>query len=131
MKKGFIAVLIVAGGLVLTSVIYAHSPWGGHRMGGFTSTDIDAVKKFQKETLSLRDELITKRLELQKEYTKDSPDKGRIATLRKEIIDIELKIQEKADEAGLSRWDFGMMGRGMMGYGMMGSGMRTMDCPCQ
>lgn len=119
-------------GLILVSAIYAHGPWGGHGMGskttggygtGSTTTDIDAVKKFQKETLQLREELITKRLEIQNEYAKTNPDKGRISTLRREIVDIELKIQEKADAAGLSTWGSGMMGHGMMGRGMTG------DCP--
>lgn len=127
MKKGVIIGLILIAGIILASAVYAVGPWGGHRMGYSKSTDIDTVKKFQKETLPLRDELITKRLELQKEYSKDTPDKARLATLRKEIVNIELNIQEKADAAGLSEWSGGMMGHGMM----MGRGMMGMECPCQ
>ncbi|MEK6693133.1 MAG: hypothetical protein AABY44_06875 [Nitrospirota bacterium] len=133
MKKGIMISLILVVVLILASAIYAHGPWGGYGMGrsattggygtGTTATDLEAVKKFQKETLPLRDELITKRIELQNEYAKATPDKNRISTLRKEIADIELKIQEKADAAGLSTWGSGMMGHGMMGRGMTG------DCP--
>ncbi len=139
--------LFLIAGLILTSAIYAQNPRGGHGMGSSTpaggygtgdstTVDIEVVKKFQKETLPLRDELITKKLELHKEYSKTNPDKGRIATLRKEMVDIELKIQEKADTAGLSPWGCGMMGHGMMGHGMMGKGMMGrgmmgMECPCQ
>lgn len=130
MKKGIIISLVLVAGLIFTSAIYAIGPWGGYGMGysaqtgGYgTTVDIEAVKKFRKETLPLREELITKRLELQNEYNKATPDKNRISTLRKEIVDIELKIQEKADAAGFSTWGGGMMGSGMMGSGMMGPGM--------
>ncbi|MBI5199539.1 MAG: hypothetical protein HZA09_05950 [Nitrospirae bacterium] len=130
MKRGIIIGLVLVAGLILTSAIYAFGPWGGYGMGysaqsgGYgTTVDIEAVKKFRKETLPLREELITKRLELQNEYNKTTPDKNRISTLRKEIVDIELKIQEKADASGFSTWGGGMMGSGMMGSGMMGSGM--------
>ena len=134
MRKGAIIGLILIVALISVSTVYAVGPWGGHQheMGYSASVDIDAVKKFQKETLPLRDELITKRLELQKEYAKDTPDKAHIATLRKEIIDIELKIQEKADAAGISNRGCGMMGQGTMGHGMMmGRGMMGTECPCQ
>jgi hypothetical protein len=134
LKKGVIIGLILVAGLILVSAIYAHGPGGGHGMGHYTTTNIDVVEKFQKETLPLRDELITKRLEIKNEYNKVTPDRNRIATLKKEIIDIELKIQEKADTVGLSQWGCGMgysmMGRGM-GHGMMGRGMMAMECPCQ
>lgn len=130
MNRGIIISLVLVAGLIFTSAIYAIGPWGGYGMGysgqtdGYgTAVDIEAVKKFQKETLPLKEELITKRLELQNEYYKTTPDKNRISTLRREIVDIELKIQEKADAAGFSTWGGGMMGSGMMGPGMMGSGM--------
>ena len=132
MKRGAIIGLVLIVGLLLVSAVYAIGPRGSHEMGYSASTDIEAVKKFQKETLPLRDELITKRLEIQKEYAKDTPDKANIAKLRKEIIDIELKIQEKADAAGISDRGCGMMGQGMMGHGMMmGRGMMGTECPCQ
>lgn len=138
MKRGIIIGLALVVGIILASAVYAMGPMGGHGMGSstpaggygtgdFTTVDIEVVKKFQKETLPLRDELITKKLELHKEYSKTNPDKGRIATLRKEIIDIELKIQEKADAAGLSSLG-GMMGHGMMGRGMTGTGCQCPMC---
>lgn len=131
MNRGVIIGLVLVLGLILTSAVYAVGPWGSHKTGYSASVDIDAVKKFQKETLPLRDELITKRLELQKEYTKDNPDKAHITTLRKEIVEIELKIQEKADAAGLNPMGCGM-DTGMMGHGMMmGRGMMGTEWPCQ
>lgn len=106
----------------------AHAETGG--TGG--TTNIESLKKFQTETATLRDELTIKFFELQNEYAKTEPDYNRIATIRKEIVDIQTKLQASADKYGV--WcpmcgmgggitGQGMMGRGMMGGGMMGQGM--------
>ena len=58
----------------------------------------EVMAKFQKETLSLRDELITKRLELRQEYNMENPDADHTAQLRKDMIDIRTKIQKIADK---------------------------------
>ncbi len=128
MKKRTLAVL----GLVLSmSLIIAGSAfarWGGGygMMGGGyergdgygpgtcfrdddrTDVSPEAVTKFRKETLQLRDELLTKRLELSQEYDKETPDADRVAKLRKEIIDIETGIGKVADKYDL---DNGLRGR--------------------
>lgn len=129
MKRSMIAGLVIVIGLLLTSAVYAW--WAGYGTG----TNIENVKKFQKETLSLRDDLMTKQFELQNEYNKPVPDTNRIATLRKEIIDLQAKIQAVAEKYGISAWGPGygmgpgMMGPGMRGHGMMmGPGMMDM-CP--
>ncbi len=119
MKKAAFLGLAVALAMVLTGVVYAHGPWGhGMDYGMDYSTpnvDTETLKKFQKETLSLRDELLTKKLELRNEYNKSVPDKKHIATLRKEIIDLQTKIQEISDKYGIDiPTGYGMMGRGMM-----------------
>ena len=111
---GFVVVFLLA------SVIDAGAQWDGYGAG----TNVETMKKFQKETLALRDELMTKNLELRNEYSKSVPDTGRIATLRKEIIDLETKIQNIADKYNMT--SYGRMGGMMMGSGMMGGGM---DCP--
>lgn len=131
-KKVMAIGIVVLTGLLLSGVVYAH--WSGdYGMGYGTGANVDNVRKFQKETLSLRDELMTKQIELQNEYNKSIPDTRRIATVKKEIIDIESKIQDAADKynvaAGGHRSGM-MMGRGMtMGCGMMGSGMGMYSCP--
>jgi len=124
MKKLMAISLIVVAGLLFSSAVYAW--WGGYGMGSGAGTNVETMKKFQKETLSLRDELMTKQLELQNEYSKPVSDTNRIATLKKEIIDLQTKIQTVADKYGISGW--GQMGQGMMGPGMMGQGMGM--CPC-
>lgn len=120
-KRTLIAIVAVAIGLMMSGAVFAW--WdGGYGMGYGTAVNVDTVKKFQKETLSVRDELMTKQLELQTEYNKPNPDTNRIAALEKEIIDLRAKIQTTATKYGLTA---GGYGRGMMmgGGGMMGSGM--------
>ncbi|GAB4415042.1 MAG: hypothetical protein OHK0032_11190 [Thermodesulfovibrionales bacterium] len=129
MKKAIMIGLVAAIALmVIGGAVYAHGPWG-HGMVYGTGANVENVKKFQKETLSLRDELITKRLELQNEYGKPQPDYDRIGTLRKEIVDIQTKIQAAADKYGVPAFGHGM-GHGMMGRGMIGEGMMGAGCPC-
>lgn len=141
MKNGVFIALILITGLIIASSVFAFGP--SHGMGHLIKSDIDAVKKFQKETLPLRDELIIKKLELQKEHDKATPDRERTATLRKEIIDLETKIQVKADEAGLSEAGSmaggcsSLMGRGLMdcssagcGNMMVGKGKMSAGCKC-
>lgn len=125
MKNITVIALALAVGLILASGAYAW--WGGHGMGMGTGVNIDNMKKFQKETLSLRDEFMTKQMELQNEFNKPVSDINRIATLKKEIIDLQAKIQTVAEKYGLPA--AGPMG-GMVGGGMMmGSGMMMEMCP--
>lgn len=65
----------------------------------FKSIKEDSIKKFYLETLNLREKLIEKKLELRKEFIKKTPDKDKIAILRKEINDIRASIMKKIDEA--------------------------------
>ena len=86
--------------------------------GRDSQVNVENLKKFQKETLSLRDDLMTKRAELQNEYNKQTPDTARIADLRKQMIDIQANIQKAAVKNGLPAWGQGN-GRGRMGRGMI------------
>ena len=129
MKKLSIIGLTVAVALILAGAVYAWWPGGGYGMGYGTSANVETMKKFQKETLSLRDDLMTKNLELQNEYSKPQPDYNRIATLKKEIIDLQAKIQAVAEKYGVGGPMGGHMGGMMMGPGMMGQGMMMDMCP--
>ncbi|MEW6117665.1 MAG: hypothetical protein AB1553_12345 [Nitrospirota bacterium] len=127
-KKVLIIVVAIAIGLITSGGVFAW--WGG--MGYAPGTNVDNVKKFQKETLSLRDDLMVKQLELQTEYSKPTPDANRIAALEKEIIDLRTKIHSAATKHGLATGGYmgGQMGpmmgcNMMMGGGMMGHGMMT------
>lgn len=125
MKKIIVTGLAVLIGLFLTSAVYAW--WDGYGMGSGAGTNVETMKKFQKETLNLRDELMTKQMELQNEFNKPVPDTNRIVALKKEIIDLQAKIRTVAEKYGLPAG--GPMG-GMMGGGMMmGHGMMMDMCP--
>lgn len=52
----------------------------------------------------MRNYLMTKSIELCEEFSKENPDRDRIATIQKEIIDIRTKILKKLEEAGLRSW---------------------------
>lgn len=119
MKRATIIGLTLVIGLFLTGAAYAM--FDGQGSGPCitaTGADIETVKKFQKETLSLRDEIMTKKLELHGEYNKPTPDANRIATIQKEIIDLKAKIHEIANKHGIKM----PIGQGMKGHGMMGKG---------
>lgn len=114
----------VAAAIALTGgVALAHGPGTGDGPG-YMGTSAASMRKFQKETLGLRDELAAKRLDLQEEYDKAEPNSGRIASLKKDVADIEAKIQAAADKYGVRSWGHGH-GRGMM-HAQNGSG----SCGC-
>jgi hypothetical protein len=118
-KRSFIVVGLV---LALSTLVAgsAFARWGGYggmmggydMMGGYSmgydrNVDVDAVRKFQSETLKLRDELFTVRLELDAEYSKVAPNANRISTLRKDMIDIEAKIMTTAEKYDMRAYNRG------------------------
>jgi len=138
MKRTAMMIVVAAVALIVASAASAQMGWGpgmgyGREYNGSGpdgQVNVENLKKFQKETMSLRDDLIAKRTELQNEYNKQAPDTARIADLRKQMIDIQAKIQKAAEKNGLPAWGQGY-GRGRMGRGMMsGSGPYGSGCPC-
>lgn len=132
-KVAWFAVAVVAA-LVLTSAASArmwddddYGPGYGRGFGMMygagtgTNVNIDKFKQFQKETSGLREEMMLKRVELQNEYAKEKPDTDRVATLKKELIDLRTKIHKAAEKAGIEGAGRGMMG-GRHGRGMMSGG---------
>lgn len=122
--------------LVAVAVLFAGGAqawWGGYDPGDGPgkAIDVESFKKFQKETSGLRDEMMVRKIELRNEYSKDTPDMNRIATIRKELVDLETKLQAAADKYGI---DSTGPGRGHRGHGMMGRGMMSGGpggCQCQ
>jgi hypothetical protein len=138
MKRFWVLALAVAVTVGLAGIASAHM-WGydddgpgyGYGMGpgmmyGYGSAgnvSVDKFKQFQKETSGLRDELVLKQVELRSEFAKDKPDTDKIASLRKDIIDLRTKIDKAADKAGLDDNAGPARGRGYhRGYGMMYGG---------
>lgn len=107
MKK-ILGVIAVAAVLLTAGVAVAcDGPWMGHGpgyMGQYRGDNPAGMKKFQQETLSLRDDMAGKQIDLGVEYDKAAPDAGRIAALRKDVADIEAKLQAAADRHGVRGW---------------------------
>ena len=136
MKRTAMLIVVAAAALVAAGAAFAQmgGPGMGYGRGYYGAglsgqVNIENMKKFQKETLSLRDDLLTKQAELRNEYAKQSPDAARVVELQKQMIDIRTRIQKAAEKNGLPAWGQGYgrgrmgMGRGMMaGYGPYGSG---------
>jgi zinc resistance-associated protein len=108
MNRKIIISFLVITGLLMAGLVYAAN--------SIHYTSPETMRKFQKETLGIREELISKEYELQYEYNKEFPNTSRIATLQKEITELETQIQATADKYGISG-SGGMMGYGMRGYG--------------
>ena len=128
MKRIVTIVAGVAAVLIVASLAFAQmgGGWGpgagcnyGMGYNGNNGTvNVENLKKFQKETLGMRDDLIANRAELANEYAKPSPDATHVADLRKQRIDTQTKIQKIAVKYDLPAWRqgdrCGSMGRGMM-----------------
>jgi zinc resistance-associated protein len=136
MKRITMLIVVVAVAIVAASVAFAQmgsgpgmDGRGSYGSGTDSQVNIENLKKFQKDTLSLRDDLMVKRAELQNEYLKQTPDTARIAEIQKQMIDLQAKIQTAAQKNGLPAWGQGY-GRGRMGRGMMaGNGPCGSGCP--
>lgn len=91
-------------GLMLfgAGLVYAGMGCGGGTGMFGKNPDLEKVRTFQSQTGSLRDEMMIKRLELSQELEKSTPDKTRVETLRKEMIEIRTKLQNVATGLGLT-----------------------------
>ena len=94
--KTIIGILVVMGVLIMGTVFAFGDRGSG--TNAYQNLDIEKVKQFQKETLSQRDEMMTKKLELKKEYVKETPDDKRISILKQEIRDLKGSIKQVADK---------------------------------
>ena len=130
MKKTALVIIVAAVALV-AGTAFAQKGWGPgmgcmgpYGYGTDKSVNVESVKKFRKETLSLRDDLVTKKIELRNEYGKETPDTTRIAEIQKQIIDTQAQIRKVAEKNGLP-----VLGQGP-GRGGMGCGSSCGSAPC-
>ena len=127
--------MIMAAVMVLTLAGVAFARWNGPGMGRgpgcYQNADTETLKNFRQETLTLREELATKKLDLRAEYDKPEPDTARISSLKKDVSDLRSKIQAIAEKNGLPAWGPGPGGGMMAGSRGPGRGMMMRaDCPC-
>lgn len=85
----------------------------------------DPFRKFQADTIDLRQEMMIKRFEMQRENLKPAPDAAKIAELRADITLLQTKILAVRDQSGLpADKSDGECGQKMRKHGMKGMG----DC---
>lgn len=104
MKKKFVAVITLSLAVSLSGIAAASYRNG---MGGGCSScaqgmPSDQVRTFQLDTIDLRQEMMTKRFEIQHENLMGTPDKEKIASLQADIKAIQLKIMAIRSQSGQS-----------------------------
>ncbi len=102
---------VVVAALGLTAVLFSGAFAGnGNGMGGGcgncpqqseASTPAGVGQKFLADTIDLRQEMMTKRFEIQRENLKATPDEAKIASLRGEIKALQDKIMDIRSKSGL------------------------------
>jgi len=65
------------------------------------TTSSDSWKKFQADTINLRQEMMTKRFEYQRENLKAAPDNTKLSKLNTEINLLQSQIQDIRTKSGL------------------------------
>lgn len=135
MKK--MSVVVLALSLAVSMFGIANAGRNGMGMGCANCPQAGAAsepfRKFQSDTIDLRQEMMTKRFEMQRENLKGTPDKEKITALQAEISALQTKIMDIRSQSGLpvNRNDgecgqrmgrFGNQGMGFCGKGMVPSG---------
>ena len=113
---------LVVAAVLLTAGVASACDWCYGHAGSAGRASSATMRQFHKETMGLRDDLAARQIELAEEYDKDNANPARIATIRKDIVDLEAKIQVAADKSGVRQWGPGR-GHAMMagGSGRCGS----------
>jgi hypothetical protein len=126
MKK--ISVVAMALTLAVSLFSSANAGYRGGMGGGCgdcaqQGAPSEPFQKFQADTIDLRQEMMTKRFDLQRENLKATPDKEKIASLQAEIQALQSKILDLRSRSGLpvDKCD-GECGQMMGGFGKKGMG---------
>jgi len=69
--------------------------------GSATAGEPDIYRQFRQNTLDLRQEMMNKRFELQRENLKATPDAARVAGIKADITAIQAKINQIRIQSGL------------------------------
>jgi len=137
--KKTIALVTAAILMLAATAVFAGRGMG---MGGCNqNVDIATFKQFQKETSTLRDDMMVKRIEYQREQAKDVPDQGKITALKQEMITLRTQIHEAGKKYGMftdcdqneecwDKADCNMMGGGCNQGGKAGCGTAACGKEC-
>lgn len=133
MKKMSVVVLALSLAVYMFGIANAGKNGMGMGMGCANcpqaGTASEPFRKFNADTIDLRQEMMTKRFEIQRENLKGTPDKDKITALQAEISVLQTKIMDIRSQSGLpvNRNDgecgqrmgrFGNQGMGFCGKGM-------------
>ena len=130
------SVVVIALGLAVSLFSIANAGnRNGMRGGGCgncsqgDAATSDQFRKFQTDTIDLRQEMMTKRFEMQREHLKDTPDGAKIAALQAEFSAIQSKLLDVRSKSGLQagKGDGGC-GPGMGGFGRGMGGCNNGPC---
>lgn len=113
MKKFFATVTACALALAIGGTVFAQGPRGGcntcnqcgqgnqGNQGAQGFVESDPYRKFRQDTLDLRQDMMNKRFELQRENLKGTPDATKVAGLKAEVTAIQAKINDIRVQSGL------------------------------
>lgn len=102
MKKMSIVVIALSLTVSLFSIAQAGMGGGcGNCVQNGAGSASDLYRKFQADSLDLRQEMMTKRFEVQRENLKGTPDQAKIAALKADITMLQAKIQDIRTRSGL------------------------------
>jgi hypothetical protein len=110
MKRLFTTVTACALALAVGGTVFAQGHMGGCNecnqgnlgmQGPKVSGQPDQFRKFQMDTLDLRQDMMNKRFDLQRENLKGTPDAAKVAGLKAEVTAIQAKINAIRVQSGL------------------------------
>jgi hypothetical protein len=107
MKKLYAVMTICALALSIgvTALAQGKTAKGSKKSGSCCSTKGEAtpeqVRKFKLDTIDLRQEMMTKKFDLQRENLKESPDSARVDALKAEIANIKTRIEAVRESSKL------------------------------
>lgn len=102
MKKLSIVVIALSLAVSLFSIAQAGMGGGcGNCAQNGAGAQSDPFRKFQADTIDLRQEMMTKRFEVQRENLKGTPDQAKISALQADIKTLQAKIQVVRSQSGL------------------------------
>lgn len=128
MKKMSVVVIALTLAVSLFSIANAGNRNGmGGGCGNCDQSGANApsepFRKFQADTIDLRQEMMTKRFEMQRENLKGTPDAAKVASLQAEVKALQTKILAMRAQSGLPVDKFdGECGQSMGGCNKMSMG---------
>ncbi len=125
MKKIMILFIIVALVVAFSTSVFAFGPGfgmgGGRGLCNPANIQPELVQKhaeFQKQILPLRQKMLALKTDLSILYSQANTDWNAIAQKKKEMVDVKIEIQKRANEAGFATGQcFTQNVRGRMGEG--------------